>query len=171
MRRAGDQDAHRVASSPSITDPAVLRGVMTKKNSFLVHSVLRFDELWKGDVRGDSGAAAGAPCPREVSQMCWQRDPASRGCRQHLARAAVAFPSQVPVSLGDRGATISQLCTPTALQTPRCLFAGALWVPPRHLPGPKLAPGARQLPAMTSPCSWLPPAHDGVGREDFRAPF
>lgn len=83
--------------------------------------------------------------------MCWQRDPAARGCRQHLARAAVAFPSQIPVSLGDRGATISQLCTPTVLQTPRCLFAGAPWVPLR-VPRDAKAPPQIGTGGTAAPC-------------------
>lgn len=89
--------------------------------------------------------------------MCRQRDPAARGCRQHPARAAVAFPSRVPVSLGDRGATISQLCTPTALQTPRCLFAGALWVPPR-VPRDAKAPPRPQIGTggTAAPCHGQP---------------
>lgn len=56
MRRAGDRDARRAASSPSITDPAVLRGVMTKKPPFWCIQCSGLgtaaDELWKGDVRG-----------------------------------------------------------------------------------------------------------------------
>lgn len=96
MRRAGDQDAHRVASSPSITDPAVLRGVMTKKNSFLVHSLLRFDKLWEGDVRGGQWGCSWCPPSRRGVTDVLAAGPLHTGLSPAPGQSSCGFPQPNP---------------------------------------------------------------------------